>query len=597
MERITMIPIVLLATLGAASVVAGDPAGEPGAPLTVRTYDIAPLSVDLFQSATLNLAPSLKPNAMEELNFDEDEGFQSDAVISLIEEVFPDQFDYADRGLWQRSRRELLVRAPQPLQEQVAALIAGLEQAATEHAELRVDVLTVPTARLGGTDWRGVVSSQAAQELRGMVGSDASARTHRMTVYPGRAASVDLRRQQQVLLDYDVEIAQGAAIHDPVVTTLSVGTRLLLSAAPQQDGLALAYVLDRSDPLGGAQRRSTRQRIFVSGESFTESWNSAQASQSLETVTRSVAGDARLASGSALVLRSDLDLTGVKNSELVIIEQVGGSLSASHSLATAGIVLVNAETLAPPRCRFAGAWPRYDVRWPGGLGSRPWDDGDIYFGAELETGDLDDAMEMIATSSTGLTLDAAQPWIIGRPDPDAIRELQDAGAEVNDIADVLAAYGSSSQMLDLHVLVRKGGRDGARVASCVLPVQVGGECVAALGREQLMTSEADVEVAQNAAAADMIVQVDFEGLLLRARPHRGSTGALVLDLTGEARVLVDQDRFNLESSILESLDLSTIDRLAFDERLVLTPGAEPVVLTETAGEGGGAALTLEVSVR
>ena len=54
---------------------------------------------------------------------------------------------------------------------------------------------------------------------------------------------LDLSRDEPVVTDFDVEIAQGAAIQDPIVTVVSTGTRLSARAAPAEDGMFLALTI------------------------------------------------------------------------------------------------------------------------------------------------------------------------------------------------------------------------------------------------------------------------------------------------------------------------------------------------------------------
>lgn len=597
-----MIAIPLTFLLLAPFATRGGP-NDPPAPAdegasVVRTYDLGAIEVRGAQDGWLGLLPYLQPDRGDGAG-DLTSWLEPDVVLDLVTRAFPEQFDYAERVMWTNDDGQVFVRAPQALHERVARFLADLERVASAHAVLRVDVLTLPSTRVGNAGTSGVVSSAEAAELRGLAG--ASRRTHRVDVYPGRIAEVELRRRHELVLDYDVEVAQGAFVHDPVVRTVAVGTHALLRAAPARGGIELAFAFQRAAPQGGVLDQRVRARGFVSGESFQEFVPAAEGYQSLEVVERSLAGNAFLADGRALVYRSDLALGSAADgqagtTELVIVERESGELP---TLVTAGegserpLRILNRESIEPPRCSIE-EWPER---------SEPLDaierEGEVsLIPVQVASGDDDRPRALLESSSTGLWLEDYGPWIFASEDPDAMNEIHESGGSVTSLEDALAAEQSEPEMIELALSVRRGANASDRPVRCVLPLRVGREGAAVLGRERFVLSDADVEIAQNAATADMVTRVQFDGLYLRARPHRGAGGELVLELRGQAHLLRERGRFELQSPLLDAIDESSFDQLVFDERLVLSGnGPQSFVRNEFAGGGEDPALALEITVR
>ncbi|MCZ6597025.1 MAG: hypothetical protein O7B99_05250, partial [Planctomycetota bacterium] len=168
-----------------------------------------------------------------------------DVVVDLIQNVLGAEFEYEGRRIDMSGENELLVLAPQEIQQKVRRILAALEGALSGAVQIRIDVVTMPAEGAGGLPEESVVDAARVDGLLEAMGRASSRETYELRLSPGRTSMLDLMREIPVLVDYDVEIAQGAAIHDPIVGYAEEGTRLLVRGSPAKGGVGLTVVYTR----------------------------------------------------------------------------------------------------------------------------------------------------------------------------------------------------------------------------------------------------------------------------------------------------------------------------------------------------------------
>src|SRR5882672_3369070 len=221
---------MILATLALCSLLrGGDPAREAG---ELRTYDLQTLLVPFrseFQMQVLPLRGS--PGGM-----DEREHFDAGLVVELVRSLCAPEFEYEGRGL-QEQDGALYVTAPVAVQEKVARILGFLGSSLAARTELAIDELLLPDAL--PKDPAPILSPDEAQKL---LGGGGVRRSWRIALRPGWTGAALSQRVISFVADWNVEIAQGAAIHDPVVELLPAGDVIACSGASAPGGMWLALL-------------------------------------------------------------------------------------------------------------------------------------------------------------------------------------------------------------------------------------------------------------------------------------------------------------------------------------------------------------------
>lgn len=566
---------------------ASDPprAAADAAESELRAYDLAAFEVRVDRAESRPFVPYTRLWWADEYK-EEDECLGADRLTELVGELFGDEFEYEERGLWIDERGRLVVRGPAALQAEVQRTLAFLESVLAVQLELRVDRIVLDSARAALVKQHGVVTAQVASELRALSGPGVQHESHVLRVHPGQTARAQRFREHAVILDYDVEIAQGACISDPIATSVPVGVDLALHAAPANGGIALALLAQVAEADERPRARKHGSQGYAAGESFAERVEAPEMAQSVDLRAYSLACNSFLPDGAALVFRADARLGANAASEaiteLIVVERVSGDLPRLARFETGGtpvrrLELLNAELFAPPRCEAIG---HFFNESRSSYGQYMFvQDGGGWFGGLLRAGDHDEVAEMLSeVGSSALELWSDGPWILGLDDPDLAEEMRAAGVEPVPLEADIAMLSEASVPLRLDLALRRGGV-AEPVVRFVLPVRAGEDCAVSMGREWVETYDFDVEVAQRAATPDPMALIAFDGLFLRVRTSVGVAGGLVIELTGEARLLSRSERFELGGGLIESVDESDYDVLVVSERVLLAPepaAAEPL---------------------
>lgn len=515
--------------------------------------------------------------------------FTPEEVMALLESAVGEELDYAERYLAFLDETHIVLRGPEELQARVRSLLEALDRVGSQRLELTVDVIDFPQGIPGGESRGGKERALGPvywgeEECRRLIETapDVRRRTYEFSLSAGHTAAADASRIVSALVDYDVEVAQGACVHDPVVVDLVTGLRLALRAAPAPGGLRLAALLRDVELSDEPRTRSYPNEALLAGEmSGVERLRGPDRIQEVVGETRSFAFNAFLPDGNAVMLWSDLALEHASGGRLVVIRRRAGTfepvleVSAGEGIAFHAF---DAEWLSPPRVEladevFARSLPH---ALPGGDW---WSSGES--SAWFEGPGIDSVVELLSAEEDLEDVQVLGSWLL--------TQGQAAGAAVA-TATKLAAPPRGAQ---LALTLRDG--DGRALARAALPLLAGTDAHARLGAELSRVRDFDVEIAQRSAAGDPIVELAFDGLVLYARTASSPAGGLVVDLRLAAQVQSPAAELELPAAQIGLLDLGRSRNLTEDTRLRLAP--DEVSATRTLGDATAAAgLSLEVTL-
>lgn len=580
---------------------AGDPqVDEPRPASVLRTYDLAALT-GLYDGGGITeyLFPSMTPVGWQE-PYDVDlfeDGV--DVVVGLLQHLTGDEFDYQGRSLTVDDRERLVVLAPPSVQKDVQAILAGLEGAVAAATELGVDVLEVEADH--ALPESAVVSEGAARDwIARAVEAGAVQRSFRLPVRPGQTGIVDLSREIELVVDYDVEIAQAGWIHDPNADVVNVGTRLVVRGTPGEGGLALALVIRNGEAVDGPRTLEIPMSGFVSTEQGWHFLDGPKRYQTLEVLSRNLAFNTFLPDGKALVLHSSLDLQSGASRQVFVLRRTGPKLPAQQVLELGSqggrVKVANLEVFTSPRFATEGSLLREGPQLPLALtGDRGALHDSVY--SSLELGDWDLAMEFASNDLSGMG-EQLGPWFLSALSAEQLADLEAEPAQA--FSSVLDSWKPETRVVQLELIARHPGDGGHEAARVTLPLRAGTSGVALAGFETTEVADYDVEVAQFAAVADPSPFVAFDGLVFWARPAYTPAGDLLVDVRVRVHFREGEiQELDLRSPVLGQVQQSTYERLFVNERLRFPASGSnrSVVLGDTSNGGSEGSLAVEIAVR
>ncbi len=580
---------MILATLALCTLLrGGDPAREAG---ELRTYDLQTLLVPYRPDFELQVLPLRgSPGGM-----DEREHLDPGLVLEIVRSLCAPEFEYEGRQL-QAEESMLYVTAPPPVQDKVAKVIAFLGSALGARTELLIDELLLPDPLT--KDPAPILGADEAQKLLGGAGVH---RSWRVALRPGWAGAALSQRAISFISDWNVEIAQGAAIHDPVVEQVPAGDSIVCSSATAPGGLWLA-LLARSGESSGpkdhpldfyasvASETTPVPNPQPNGPTARSGGRTLQAGprvwQSVPVAVSGLALNCFLPDGKVLCLSSTLGVGEHPGSRLLFVRRASAPTAAVLGLTldqkgTGGrdLVLIDCSSLRPPSCSSEG-----DLRGGGALPNR-LDEESTPLRFLLHGSGTDRARELLQ-ELPGCDVFDSQAWLLIARNPRA--------GEGSPLEPAVARLGNAApqpQSFSAELALRRGANVVAR-ATVALRSGVASSVVA--GAEDELLYDWDVEVAQSASAADPQIKASFEGLCARLRVEHDAAGGLVLDIRGFGQVRNGELR-NLDPQVPTIGPLSQVswDRLGIEERLTLAADGPKKALF---GDSGGAGLVLEVTL-
>jgi hypothetical protein len=544
-------------------------------------HDLVGLEFESEQPRPSVFLPSLRFRDEEEREFHEaDRAIGPSHFVGLLENLLGDglrgegcRAEYTQDG-------RLLVVGPASLQEDVANLLAFFREVSTASVELTMDFVVLP----GILD---VPSMIDVGKLPALLESATSHSQHVLHVPTGRSATVSAGKRRYLVLDFDMEIAQGALIMDPVMGDFFEGVEATVRAAPCAGGLLVGLMARRGARVGDTPNKQLDIGAMLGNENGVHFENLPISVQAPSTANRSCGLSAVLPTGKALVVTTRGGESG--GTELMILHQTGGALSAwsEYDLGD-GARLVFAD----PACVMA---PRLLASstglLSGGSSVTPVLDAEprLIVGFEsLGTGLVTDALAL--QGRTG-HVDDAGPWLVTWPDAGQRRGGNTVGRSVaqQEIFDSLRV-----SVRQYEVELRLNTPQGEAGPVVRLPLRDGTSASVVLGLERLLVRDYDVEVAQLAAGSDPIVAASFEGLALWLQATGSPSGQLHLKVRGAVSYAGDGEAAAVQSPFVSYLDQSDERTLTLQESqaLVSKDGRWETLLGDATG-----GVSIQVRVR
>ena len=569
---------------------------EPQAPAegqkeesTLQIYDLRPLMPRFDSDGTWQqslLVPSADPHGelpgvrLSSLHRDS----TPEVIIDLITQVLGDELRYEGREVSLDGESRLLVLAPPPVQARVRSALAALEGALAAFITLRVDILTMQ----GDIEAAWPAQSLLAEEevdrtIDTLLGRGASHQSYEFEAAAGRTSGIDTNRMLPLVFDYDVEIAQGAVVFDPVMLTAEEGTRILLRAAPTPGGVLISCVLIDAQALGDVRSVPATLRGQVGREQGGYTLvEGPEVLQSVDVLFRSVALDTFIPRGRAVLFATRSELAGSpKSGQLVVLRRVGGILDSYYSSqvadSTRRLALVNTELFSPPRLSVAGG---HDLS--AFAISQPYVVATLHSEPSLF---LFDWMKYRFSVWRRLG-----PWAMAVTDP-----AWD-GDSAGQLERLVGRWRTDERLVELELRLHAGDAVPVR---CSVPLRPGSSCGVVVGVTTLVLHDYDVEVAQFAAVVDPLRTAVLNGLAVGISPSIGSDGELTITLDGSAHLLAGPIQpLALSGPLLGAIDEVVVDRLTLSDRLRFGAPRRPQSRSiGTAAAGDRRALRLEVIAR
>jgi len=587
---------------------ANDPANE-SAERTFSTHDLASIaSRHEEERPSTWLLPYFRPHQSLEGWWNPEEPMELlvDDLHNIISVMFEDEFEFEGRSIDLLDNGVLLVGGPPALHAKVSEALVLLDSILNSRVELTVDFFS-----LSGDGVRNAPALPSSGELTGeqaraLAAQLSSTHQHRSMVLQVRADEemiVDATRECSILRDYDIEIAQGTSIHDPVVDTASFGTRLGIRATPSKAGLALAVNLHRGDLIGGIQEQSLGLGREMTSDSGVRTNSSPAMVHSFDLANRSLALNTLLRDGHALAFSSRVEVNGGSAQDIVLIRKTGGAipLMKRGKIGRKGlsVAFLNTRALLPPQLVAEGPLLSH-MSFVSGMRtvwqqskSRPYRPSLTTRLAQL---DSDSPMNYLLGDVEQVQVMEYGPWRMISVPPDADREAANA-----ELTAGLAAYESmmgKEELIQVTIALRTDGNSEKRPARATLPIRLGASSLCVLGVESLATIDYDVEVAQYSSAPDPTSASLFDGLALALTPRRTPSGKLSVDIRGGAHLERHRARTDLGSTLIDWLDQRNFDQLIINQEVLFdTSKGSQTISLGSAGAGSTEGLLLEITIR
>jgi hypothetical protein len=547
-------------------------------PLVV--HDLAGLGFESEQPPPQVFLPSLRFMDEEEREFHEDRVIGSSHFVGLLEDLLGDGLSGEGCRAEYTQDGRLLVVAPAGLQEDVANLIAFFREVSTASVELTLDFMALP----GAVDVPSLIDSD---EVSALLDSASSHSRHILHVPTGGSATVSAGRRRYLVLDFDMEIAQGSLILDPVMGDFFEGLEATVRAAPCAGGLLVGLMARRGARVGDTPNKQLDIGAMLGNENGVHFENLPISVQSPATANRSCGLSAVLPKGKALVVTTRASESG--GTELMILHQTGGALSAwsEYDLGD-GASLVFAD----PACVMA---PRLLVSstglLSGGSSGTPVLDAAPRLIVGFENLGAGLATDILARRGRMGRVDEVGPWLVTWPG-DGRRGGENAAGWSDAQREVFDSLKVSVLQYEVELRLRTPQGDAGPVVR--LPLRDGTSASVVLGLERLLVRDYNVEVAQFAAGSDPLVAVAFEGLALWLQASGSSSGQLQLKVRGAVSYAGDGEAASVQSPFVSYLDQSDERTLTLRESRALVPknGRWQTLLGDSAG-----GVSIQVRVR
>ncbi len=554
-------------------------------PSVLRLYDLSTVrlsSSEEFEEDPFhaNLLPYIDPvfRRGEDLFGEWDESSDDGTVVNLITSVFGAEFEYEGREVWMTDDQRVAVLGPAGLHERVRALVDFLEAQANAQADITVDVLRLPRGTSAAVPSGAVVPAQDVDAWLARAAQEGSHASYAMGVRSDRSSVLKLTRDVEFVADYDVEIAQAAAIADPITVSVPVGLRLGLRGSAAEGGLWLALSMKDGREYGEPERRNLELAFVSTAEgSKTQHVRDAGLFRNMHVISRGAGFSTFLPDGQALVLRTGIDLARHGDEHVLVLRRSGGTLAPSARLRVdadgSELFIANLSSILPPRVVSSGT-----LMWPGAVTEALHGNfGDVLLQVGLRWDSTEVFLESMSGRTAAMEFELVDRWMLAFPYDDEGRREQER------VRESFAALLAQPTLMQLSMTLERNGQEALRSS---LPVRMGQSCSMVLGLESLGVPDYDVEVAQFSSVADPKVVILFDGVALWVQPKRTADGGVLFDVRGSAHLLDKGERVSLGGQVLGELDMSTYSHLAVNERRQVPErdGAWTAVFGEASGD-------------
>lgn len=572
----------------------------------VRTYDVSSLVVDpqFPRERYFKLAAYLSLRSYDELepesSIDEQRGV--DEVVSLLLDLLGKEFEYEGRNITAVEYGRILVRGPEGLHKRVADVLIFLDELVNAQAELTVNLLALDPGAEHPFGGRVMVARDEAERWLAAAAGVTEQQELHLALRSDRPAEIDLTRTMPLLLDYDVEIAQASTISDPIVNQASIGTRVFVYAVPDPVGVALSFVLGRGDVIGEVRERTLRLNGQVRTDTGLVDVPSGNVFQTLDILARGIGFDVVLAKDQALVLHHRIDLGRDRRNELIVLRLTGGELPHRRDFRYGpqgeDLIAVDLDFFAPPSLRASGSLLD-EARLPFKL--MEWISGGTVagiLGVSFEEHSPEYGIALIDANTDVLGMTSLGHYQLIRPYDNGAGDPNVARTELAKVRTALDGLKGEAGTIEVSVKLSRLGKWAGVPIEATVPVRLEHSSCLALGIENPIVMDFDVEVAQESSTADATVFSEFEGLVLWLHASRSPRGDLVLDVSaGASQSIAPRETLDIGSRDLER---STQDQLFSRQRLTFRKdqaGPWRAVLGDSAsGKGSESSLRLELSV-
>lgn len=492
----------LLALCASAAAQAPQPAG---AELETKTY-VSPIPQRHRIGAALQLLPyAFRSNAAleDELDLILDPGQLLDLLRNL---VAPERWEEPGFSLRSDATGRIVATAAPEVHADLARALAFFDAHFGRTQDLAVEVYPIAAGAAIPSEVGGIstaaVSQRFVEELRAskLLGSP---RAWTVRATPLSFASGGGSQEHRIVVDLDVEIAQAAAIADPVVDQISIGTQTTLRAAASSGGVWLHLLYEHREFLSPVAAKPVgiyRELSHAETGAFERGVTNYEM-QHPRLGFASSASSSFIPSGSELLLVHRAKSPWGENGRLLRLRPLTRQ-EAPRSLVIGerALSLHDLSPIAPPSVEFGIGGNRFAQRR---IGEGEGQGMALFEGVSM--GDLVDQLR------------AALP-----------SEVWDRGFDVQELGGMLLSMGRESDVtaFDAHVTKRVAAetatdsvvvllqdRSGQETfAQLTLSARSGSRAIFALGAEALAVADFSVEVAQGSSITDPNVASVLHGI-------------------------------------------------------------------------------------
>jgi hypothetical protein len=564
-----------------------DPPAPAKRPVVMKVHSLAGIVDECGrEELTLGLLPSPVGSGKPETGSDASDGAGS--LFMNAEDLCTLLRESVDRELWEdgsarldlAEQNRLLVVAPAETQEKIADFLNRIATTLCPTPTLSLAVLNGAAGFDGGI----YVDAATADKFDSELGV---ARRAQLTLAGRGIASATDFAASSAVFDWEVEIAQGAIIADPVVVATHAGLELAASAVPAESGMYVALLLREAEPAADPVARVIDGSGLLVAQQLLADRPAAGLLQHPRFGFVSYAGSCFVPGGKALLLpvkvathlgeigfTLDLRLSGELPPARARLDAKGSGDGQNFHLAFAscGLSVLDAVQLLPLPPQL------FDQRWNQSIDAPCWraslaprDEG---------SGRLVELARTVADAALADgrgSLAAGGNWL----------RMQLPNDLIDDVGAALAT-------LDQHVSGELDGRivqGDAVLATFRLPYVDGRPLALWSGAQGARVSDWDVDVANEAQIPNPEVESWVDGFALELKVTRDARGRPLVHANGVLNFLEGEpQKVELRDQSRLAIEQIRARRATFDELRALP---------EKGGKArfGGADLGLEIEVK